>query len=215
MKRCWRSWLRMTWKLSPLSSLWSTSVPGPPRAMRGTRHHRPGMPRRVASVPSPRTVRRRRTAVTRNRILPLWSLQLRLGAEATTTNAHDRRGVTAAHALCTPTVATTPWSVTRSSISQNVSARGASSLPGTAPHLIADLVRKGSTTMRWSQLNRTSGISHSRGTSGISHPRGTSGISHPVTTTRRATGGPVLPSLQGQSMSSPENPSGLPTGPVF
>jgi hypothetical protein len=44
MKRCWRSWLRMTWKLSPLSSLWLTSAPRPSRAMRGTRCHRPGCP---------------------------------------------------------------------------------------------------------------------------------------------------------------------------
>jgi hypothetical protein len=65
MKRCWRCWPRMTWKLSPHSSLWPTSVPEPPRATHGTRHHRPGLPRRVAPVPSPRTARRRRTTVTR------------------------------------------------------------------------------------------------------------------------------------------------------
>jgi hypothetical protein len=165
MKRCWKSWLRMTWKLSPLCSLWPTSAPGPPRAVRGTRHHRSGMPRRVALVPSPRMVRggRKRTAVTRSRILPLWSLQLRLGTRATATNAHGRRGVTAAHALCTPTVATASWSVARSSTSRNTSARGASSLPGMAPHLVTDLARKGSTMTRWSQLNRTSGFSHPRG----------------------------------------------------
>jgi hypothetical protein len=38
----------------------------------------------------------------------------RPGAGATATNAHGRRGVTAAHALCTPTVATAPQSVMRS-----------------------------------------------------------------------------------------------------
>jgi hypothetical protein len=31
------------------------------------------------------------------------------------------------------------------------------------PHLVADLVRKGLTTMRWSWLNRTLGISHLKG----------------------------------------------------
>jgi hypothetical protein len=123
-----------------------------------------GMPRRVAPVPSPRMVRgRRRITVTRSSILSLWSLQLLLGTGATATNTHCRRGVTAAHALCTPTVATAPWSVARSSTSRNASACSASSLPGTAPHLITDLARKGSTTTWWSRLNRTSGISHLRG----------------------------------------------------
>jgi hypothetical protein len=108
MRKCWRSWPRMTWRLSPHSSLWPTNAPEPPRAVHGTRPHRPGLPNRVARVPSPGTVRRkrRRTATTRSRGPPLWSLQPRPGARATATNAHGRRGVTAAHALCTPTVAT-------------------------------------------------------------------------------------------------------------
>jgi hypothetical protein len=74
-----------------------------------------------------------------------------------------QRGNSAAHALCTPTVATAPQSVARSSTSRNASARGASSLPRTAPHLIADLARKGSTMTRWPRPNRTLGISHPRG----------------------------------------------------
>jgi hypothetical protein len=165
MKRCWRNWPRMTSKLSPLSSLWLTSAPGPLRAARGTRRHRPGPPRQVARVPSLKTAKRRRkrTAAMRSRIPPLWSLQLRLGAGATATNVHDHRRVTAAHAQCTPMVATAPQSVARSSTSRNASARGASSLPGIAPHLVADLARKGSTTIRWPWLNRTSGISHLKG----------------------------------------------------
>jgi hypothetical protein len=112
----------------------------------------------------PGTVKRkRRVAATRGRSLPRWSSQLRLGAGETATNAHSRRGVIAAHALCTPIVATAPRSVARSSTSQNASASGASSLPRTAPHLVADLAKKGSTTTRWPWLNRTSGISHPRG----------------------------------------------------
>jgi hypothetical protein len=71
--------------------------------------------------------------------------------------------VTVAHALYTPTVAIAPRSVARSSTSRNASASGASSLPGMAPRLVADLTRKGSTTTRWSRLNGTSGISHPRG----------------------------------------------------
>jgi hypothetical protein len=71
--------------------------------------------------------------------------------------------VTAAHALCTPTVATAPRSVARSSTSRNASASGASSLPRTTPHLVTDLARKGSTTARWPRLNGTLGISHPRG----------------------------------------------------
>jgi hypothetical protein len=78
MRRCWRSWPRMTWKLSPRSSLWPTSVPELPRVVHGTRHRRPELPRRVARVPSPRTTRikRRRTVATRGRSLLLRSSQL-------------------------------------------------------------------------------------------------------------------------------------------
>jgi hypothetical protein len=75
----------------------------------------------------------------------------------------DRRGVTAAHALCTPTVATTPRSVARSLISRNASASGVSSLPRTASHLVADPAKKRSTMARWPRLNGTSGISHPMG----------------------------------------------------
>jgi hypothetical protein len=46
--------------------------------------------------------------------------------------------VTVAHALCTPTVATTPRSVARSLTSRNASVSDANSLPKTALHLIAD-----------------------------------------------------------------------------
>jgi hypothetical protein len=166
MKKCWRSWPHTTWRLAPHSSLWPTSVPEPPRAVHGTQPHKPGLPSRVARVPSPRTVRRkrRRTTTTRSRGPPLWSLQPRPGVGATAINAHGRRGATVAHALCTPMVATAPQSVARSLTSQNASASGASSLPKMAPHLIANLVKKRSTTARWPRLNRTSGISHLRGT---------------------------------------------------
>jgi hypothetical protein len=72
-------------------------------AVHGTRPHKPGLPRRVARVPSPGTVKRKRRATaTRGRSLPRWSSQLRLGAGAITTNAHGRKGVTAARALYTP-----------------------------------------------------------------------------------------------------------------
>jgi hypothetical protein len=53
IRKCWRSWPRMTWRLSPCSSLWLTSALGPPRAVHGTRPHKPGLPRRVARVPPP------------------------------------------------------------------------------------------------------------------------------------------------------------------
>jgi hypothetical protein len=165
MKKCWRSWPRTTWKLSPRSSLWPTSVPGLSRVVHGTRHHRPGLPRWVARVPSLRTAKRkrRRTAAPRARRLLLRSSHLRLGAETSATSAHGRRGVTAAHALYTPTVAISPWSVTRSSNSRSASANGASRPPRTAPLLVAGLARKGSTAARWPRENRTSGISHPRG----------------------------------------------------
>jgi hypothetical protein len=154
----------MTWRLSPHSSLWPTSAPEPPRAGHDTWPHKPGSPRRVARVPSPGTVKRKRKAAAmRSRSPPRWSSQLQLGAGATATNAHGHRGVTAAHALYTPTVATAPRSVARSSTSRNASASDANSLLRTTPHLVADLARKGSTTARWPRLNGTSGISHPRG----------------------------------------------------
>jgi hypothetical protein len=71
----------MTWRLPPHSSLWLTSVPELPRAVHGTRPHKPGSPRWVARVPSSRTTKRRRTAAMRSRRLPLRSSQLRLGPE--------------------------------------------------------------------------------------------------------------------------------------
>jgi hypothetical protein len=165
MRRCWRSWPRTTWKLSPRSSLWLTSVPELPRALHGTRHHRPELPRRVAQVLSSKTARRRRrTATTRSRRLLLRSLQLRLGAGASATSAPDHREATAAHALCTPIVATAPQSAARSSSSRSASANGTSRPPRMAPHPVVGLTRRGSTMVRWPWENGTSGISHLRGT---------------------------------------------------
>jgi hypothetical protein len=68
MRKCWRSWPHMTWRLSPHSSLWPTNAPEPPRAVHGTRPHKPGLPSRVARVPFPGMVRRkiRRTVTTRS-----------------------------------------------------------------------------------------------------------------------------------------------------
>jgi hypothetical protein len=163
----------MTWRLSPHTSLWPTSAPEPPKAVHGTRHHRPRLPRRVARVSSLRTTkkRRRRIAAPRGRRLLLRSSQPRLGAGVSATSAHGRRRVTAAHALCTPIVATAPRNVTRSSSSQSASVSGASRPPGMAPHLVAGLARKGSTTARWPRENGTSGISHPRGPEGCFHRR--------------------------------------------
>jgi hypothetical protein len=62
-----------------------------------------------------------------------------------------------------PTVATAPQSVARSLTSRNASASGVSSLPRTAPHLVAGLAKKRSTTARWPRLNGSSGISLPRG----------------------------------------------------
>jgi hypothetical protein len=153
-RKCWRSWPHMTWRLSPRSLLWLTNAPEPLRAVHGIQPHKPGLPSQAAQVPSPGTNRRkrRRIATTRGRDPPLWSLQLRPAAGATATNAQERKGVTADHALYTPTVTTAPRSVARSLISRNasasVSASDASSLPRMAPHLAAALARKRSMTAR-------------------------------------------------------------------
>jgi hypothetical protein len=184
MKICWRSWQRTTWKLSPRSLLWLTSVPGLPRAVHGTRHHRPELPRWVAQVPPPRVAirRRRRTATTRGRNLLLRSLQLRLEARTSTTSAHDNRVVTVDHAIFTPTVATAPRSVGRSSSSRSASASNASRLLKMARRPVADLARRRSTRVTRPQENGTSGISLPRGslrTSSLETPT-------PVTTTTTA-----------------------------
>jgi hypothetical protein len=153
-RKCWRSWPRMTWKLSPRSLLWLTSAIEPPRAVHGTRPHKPGLPSWAARVPPPgtRRIKRRRIATTRSRDPPLWSLQLRRRAGATTTNANGCKGVAVARALYTPTIATASRSAARSLISRNasanVSASGVSSLPRTAPHLVVVVARKRSTTAR-------------------------------------------------------------------
>jgi hypothetical protein len=171
MKKCWRSWPHMTWKLSPRSLLWPTSAPEPPRAVHGTRPHKLELPSRVARGPSSRTERRRRTATTRSRGPPLWWSQPRPEARATAINARGRRRVAVVHALCTRTVATAMRSVARSLTSQNASASGASSLPKMAPRLAAAPARKRWTTTRWSRLSGTSSISRRGGPEGYLHRR--------------------------------------------
>jgi hypothetical protein len=165
-EKCWRSWPHMMWKLSPHSLFWPINALEPPRAVHGTQPHKSELPSRVARVPSPRMERRkrRRTTTTRSHGPPLWWSQPRPKARATATNAHGRRGVTTAHALCTPTVATVLRSVTRSLTSQNASVSDASNLPKTAPRLVAGLAKKRWTTTRWPQLSGTLGISRPRGT---------------------------------------------------
>jgi hypothetical protein len=150
MKKCWRIWPHMMWKLSPRSLLWPTSAPEPPRAVHGTQPHKLELPSRVARGPSSRMERRkrRRTATTRSRGPPLWWSQQRPEARATATNARGRRRVAAVHALCTSMVATAPWSVPRSLTSQNVSVSGTSSLPKTAPRLAAGRAKRRWTTAR-------------------------------------------------------------------
>ena len=166
MKKCWRSWPHMTWKLSLRSSPWPTNALEPLRAMHGTRPRKMGLPSQVARGPSSRTERRkrRRTATTRSRGPPLWWSQQRPEARATATNARDHRRVVAVHALCTRMVATVQRSVTRSLTSQNASASGASSLLKTAPRLAVGPAKRRWTTARWPRLSRTSGISRPRGT---------------------------------------------------
>jgi hypothetical protein len=99
----------------------------------------------------------------RGRNLLLRSLQLRLGAGTSATSAHGYREATAAHALCTPTVATAPRSAMRSSSSRCASTSGVSRLPRMAPHSVACMARRGSTTAMWSRESGTSNISHPRG----------------------------------------------------
>jgi hypothetical protein len=74
IRRCWRSWRRTMWTPSPRSSLWPTSVPKLLRVVHGTRRHKPELLGRVAQVPPPKAVaRRKRTATTIGRSLVLRS----------------------------------------------------------------------------------------------------------------------------------------------
>jgi hypothetical protein len=153
MRKCWKSWPRMTWRLSPHFSLWPTNAPELPRAVRGTRPRRPGLPSRVLS---PRTAkRRRRTATMRGRSLPLRLSQPRLEDGASAISAPGHREATAARAPCIPTLTTVPRSVARSSSSQNALVSDVSSRPRTAPRLVVSLVRRGSTMVRWPRENDT------------------------------------------------------------
>jgi hypothetical protein len=156
----------MTWRLSPHSSLWPTSAPEPPRAVHGTQRHIPGLPRWVARAPSLRTAKRKKKK-NRGSESPLSAAPVVAAASGVRGERNKcprpQRGVTAAHVLCTPTVATAPRSDTRSSSLRSASASGAGRPPGMPPHLVAGIARKGSTTARWSRENGTSGISHPRG----------------------------------------------------
>jgi hypothetical protein len=130
------------------------------------------------------------------------------GARGDRNKRPRRRGVTAAHALCTPTVATAPRSVARSLTSRNASASGASSLPRTAPHLVTDQAKKRLTTARWPRLNGTSGISHRGGPEGCLCRRlllRWGQLDGPPE-------GPRAPRSTGLKPAFPINPSGLPTG---
>jgi hypothetical protein len=107
-----------THDVETVPKLWPTSALEPPRAVHGTQPHKLGLPRRVARAPPPGTAKRkRRVAATKGHSLPRWLSQLRSGAGATATNAHDHKRVTVARALYTPTVATASRSVARSLIS--------------------------------------------------------------------------------------------------
>jgi hypothetical protein len=106
----------MTWKPSLRSSSWSTNVLELLRAVHDTQRRRLELLRRVAQVPPPRAVarKRRRTTITINRSLVLRSPQLRLGAGTSAASAHGNREVTVGHALSTPTVAIAPRNAERS-----------------------------------------------------------------------------------------------------
>jgi hypothetical protein len=111
-KKCWRSWPRATWTTSPHSSLWLINVPGPLRAVPGTRRRKLGAPRQAVRVPLPRAMAKRkretRAATVGYDKLPPKSSLLRLGARMSATSVRGPRKATTTHARCTPTAATTP-----------------------------------------------------------------------------------------------------------
>jgi hypothetical protein len=171
IRRCWRSWRHMTWRPSPRSSLWPTSVPELLRVVHGTRRHKSELLGWVAQVPPPRVVarRRRRTATMIGRSLVLRSPQLRLGAGRNAASAPGNREVTVGHALSTPTLAIAPQSAGRSRSSRSASPSGTSRPPGMARHLVAGLARRRSTKVTWPRANGTSGIRPRAGPQGHRH----------------------------------------------
>jgi hypothetical protein len=60
IRKCWRNWPHMMWRLSPRSSPWRTSVPELLKAGHGTRPHKLGPPRRVVQVPFPGTAEKKK-----------------------------------------------------------------------------------------------------------------------------------------------------------
>jgi hypothetical protein len=95
-------WPRMMWITSPHSLPWLTNAPEPPRAVLGTRYHRPRLPEWAARMSSPRAEARRkretRTAATKSRTSLFQSLLPLLGAKASAASAHGPREAAVAHA---------------------------------------------------------------------------------------------------------------------
>jgi hypothetical protein len=90
MRKCWRSSLPTTSRMSQRCSAWQTSAPGPPRAVRGTPRQPQQARKRASPTPAPQLrvsarARRRRRLTVASR----WpghpprqlSLQQRMGAE--------------------------------------------------------------------------------------------------------------------------------------
>jgi hypothetical protein len=95
MRRCWKNWPHAMWTMSPHSSLWLTSVPEPPSAVLGTRHHRWRLPRRATWMSSPRAEagrkRKARTTAMKSHGSLFQLLPPLLGARASAASAHGPR----------------------------------------------------------------------------------------------------------------------------
>jgi hypothetical protein len=139
MRRCWRSWRLIWWKLSPPCSLWRTNAPGLQKAVRGTLQPRQDPLRRVDPVLLPlaaaRKGTRRTVALTSHGsgVRPL--LLRRLGARTPEASAHVNSAPTPGRALSTLGLATAPPSSARSRSSRSALARGVTKALGKPPPL--------------------------------------------------------------------------------
>jgi hypothetical protein len=144
MRRCWRNWLHMTWKLSTHSSPWPINAPEPPSSPRSRG------PPRSTHYQKPRSTALVVAAAT--------------GGQGDHNKLPRPQRGNSGSCPVHPTVATAPRSVARSLTSRNASVSGASSFLKTTPHLVADLAKKRWTMARWPQLSGILGISRPKGT---------------------------------------------------
>jgi hypothetical protein len=136
--------------------------------MRGTPRHRPGPPRRVARVSSLKTAKKMKKKNCGHE-KPHSAALVVAAATGGRGDRNKRPRPQKGNSGSCPIHPNSRHSAAECreiiDLAKHVSVRREQS-SGDGSHLVADLVRKGSTTKRWPWLNQTSGISHLRGPEG-------------------------------------------------